>query len=390
MAALLTSEISDSDKLNILIKDCRKSGLEILPPDINCSNYEFTIEDNKLRFGLGGIKHMGQKVCEAIANERINGPYISFRDFLKRTRKDTSRKAYEVLIKAGALDTIVADRTFLLSQLENELERMGSERLQYLERQNSLFNETEPTTTDTDNNDTHAKVNSTTKDQTLTYEKEAVGFYFSCHPLENFAVELGALNLTPISRLDSMANQNMISGNTQNNRFRNLVQLGGVVISRQQKKDRKGQDYAVFNLEDFSGITEIIAFSDVYARSRQFLRPDVPIIVKGRMSSRDEIKTQIEARDIIPFTEWQNYFDNLLIVMSADVFSEKITEVKNLLEKYSGPKPIYFKVKNPDQTSSIYHQNEPGVSFSKELISDLNDLIGKDAVKIVRQDRPQY
>jgi len=390
MAALLTSEISDSDKLNILIKDCRKSGLEILPPDINCSNYQFTIEDNKLRFGLGGIKHMGQKVCEAIANERINGPYISFRDFLKRTRKDTSRKAYEVLIKVGALDTIIADRTYLLSQLENELERMGSERLQYSERQNSLFSESELTTTDIDNNNMHAVVNSTTKDQMLTYEKEAFGFYFSCHPLENFAIEMSALNLTPISRLDSMANQNMMSGNTQNNKFRNLVHLGGVVISRQQKKDRKGQDYAVFNLEDFSGITEIIAFSDVYTRSRQFLRPDVPIIVKGRMSSRDEIKTQIEARDIIPFTEWQNYFDNLLIVISAAVFGEKLPGIKSLIEKYSGPKPIFFKVKNPDQTSSIYHQNEPGVSFSKQLISDLVELVGKDAVKIVRSDRPQY
>jgi len=108
------------------------------------------------------------------------------------------------------------------------------------------------------------------------------------------------------------------------------------------------------------------------------------------MSSRDEIKTQIEARDIIPFTNWQSYFDNLIIALPAQEFSEKLSSIKTLIEKYSGPKPIYFKVKNPDQTNSIYHQNEPGVSFSKGLITDLNELVGKDAVKIIRTERPQY
>jgi DNA polymerase-3 subunit alpha len=227
----------------------------------------------------------------------------------------------------------------------------------------------------------------------LTYEKEAFGFYFSCHPLENYETELSALNLTPISRLDTLANQNAIHSNAanKNNKFKNSIHLGGVVISRQQKKDRKGQDYAIFNLEDFTGITEIIAFSDVYARSRQFLRPDAPIIVKGRMSSRDESKTQIEARDIIPFTEWQNYFDNLVIVINAEDFTEeKVKPIKNILEKYEGSKSIFFKVKNPDKTYLMYHQSEPGVTLSKELIVDLTGLLGKDAVKIVRSERPQY
>ncbi len=392
MTALLTSEISDSDKLNILIKDCRKSKIEILAPDINCSNYEFTIEDNKIRFGLGGIKHMGQKVCEAIAKEREAGPYISFRDFLKRTRKDSTRKAYEVLIKAGALDTIDPDRTYLLAKLEDELERVGSERLQYLERQSSLFGTSETATNDYSDNGVQASTNSTTKEQTLAYEKEAFGFYFSCHPLENFATELSALNLTPISRLDTIANQQTMSANAsgKNNKTRNSLQLGGVIISRQQKKDRKGQDYAIFNLEDFTGITEIIAFSDVYSRNRQHIRPDVVVLVKGRMSSRDEIKTQIEARDIVPFSEWQSYFDNLLITLPTDEFGEKLPDIKTVLGRYEGPKPIYFRVKNPDQTLTIYQQNEPGVSFSRELIKDLTNLIGKDAIKIIRNDRPQY
>jgi DNA polymerase-3 subunit alpha len=412
MTALLSSEISDSDKLNILIKDCRKIGVEVFPPDINCSNHEFTIEDNPapisqhgneqtefgnndnqvqknrcgVRYGLGGIKHLGQKVCEAIANERQNGPYQSFRDFLKRTRKDASRKVYEMLIKAGALDTIHKDRTSLLSQLEEELEKVGSERLQYLERQNNLFSIPNQVETDFNSVVKNSPVSSTCKEDMLKFEKEAFGFYFSCHPLESFETELSAIALVPINKLDSLlVKQN--EARTAGNGPRKTIHLGGVVVTRQQKKDRKGQDYAIFNLEDLTGSTEIIVFSDVYDRTRQFLIPDATVIVRGRIGSRNETKTQIEAQNIIPFSDWQSYFDNLVIAISAEQFSERGEAIKNILAKYEGTKAIFFKVTNPDQTGSIYRQNEPGVTFSKELITDLAELLGKGAAKIGRNER---
>ena len=393
MTALLTSEISDSDELNILVKDCRKIGVDVLPPDVNYSNYKFTIEDNKIRYGLGGIKHLGQKTCEAITNERENGPYIHFQDFLKRTRKDSNRKAYEALIKAGALDSIDKNRTYLLSVLENELEKLGSERLQYLERQNSLFG---PDTgaflgsfQKSDDNgiiSNGASKMSTTKDDIINYEKEAYGFYFSCHPLDNFETEFNVLGLVHVNRLGSI-----LEKQNNNSKIRNIVHLGGVVLNRTQKKDRKGQDYAIFNLEDFTGITEIIVFSDVYSKSKQFLRPDLPVIVKGRISSRDEAKTQIEAKDIIPFTEWQNYFDSLNIFIKAENFSkENVQPVKDILERYVGAKSVFFRVKNPPEPDMVYRQGEPGVSFSKELIQDLINLLGSNAVKIIRNERVQY
>lgn len=391
MSALLTSEISDSDKLNVLIKNSRKSGLEILPPDINYSFYEFTIEDNKIRYGLGGIKHLGEKVCEMIAKERENGPYISLRDFIKRTRKDTNRKAYEVLIKAGALDSIDKNRTFLLNKLEDELEKAGSERLQYLERQSSFFTTLENDSVIDSNVETNISNRAKpamTKDILLTYEKEAFGFYFSCHPLDNYETEFNVLGLVPISRLDAVIQKQKQPNNQKPN---SIIHIGGVVLNRTQKKDRRGQDYAIFNLEDFTGITEIIAFSDVYSRTKQFLRADVPVIVQGKVSTRDELKTQIEAKDIIPFSDWQTYFDNLVILFKTEEFTDdKIQSVKNILEKYDGSKTVIFRVKNPDQTYSMYAQNELWVSFSKELIEELSEKLGRGVIKIVRVDRPQY
>lgn len=388
MTALLTSEINNSDKLDILIKDLKKSKIEILPPDVNHSDYAFTIEGGKIRYGLGGIKHLGQKVCEAFALERQKKPYLSLRDLLKRTRNFANRKAYEFLIKAGALDTISANRTYLLSVLDNELDKIGSERLQYLERQSSMFG-----IFDTGQigdgvqeikEDTEHKICS--KNDLLAYEKEAFGFYFSCHPLDNYELEYSVIAFTTVAQLDSAKEKQLA-----NVKAGNIVHLGGVVTSRMQKKDRKGQDYAIFKLEDFTGKTEIIAFNDIYSRSREYLRPDVPVIIRGRISSRDETKTQIEARSVIPFSEWHNYFDTLVILMKNEDFkSENIQPIKQVLEKHAGNVTVFLKVKNNNQPATIYSHNDPGVKLSKELIQDLSQLVNPKQIKIIRQKKIEY
>jgi DNA polymerase-3 subunit alpha len=388
MTALLTSEINNSDKLDILIKDLQKSKIEILPPDINHSNYEFTTENNKIRYGMGGIKHLGQKVCESFAFECKTKPYISLRDLLKRTRNFANRKAYEFLIKAGALDSINQNRTYLLSILEDELEKIGSERLQYLERQNSLFGNasTDPVRTGDALTYNYDHDSPTPKNELLTYEKEAFGFYFSCHPLENFQIEYNALGLQTIAQLDTIKQKS-----NHDAKKTNVIHLAGVVTSRMQKKDRKGQDYAIFKLEDFTGKTEIIAFNDVYSKSREFLRPDVAVIVRGRMSGRDEIKTQVEARAIIPFTEWHNYFDSLVISIKKEDFNpEKIQPIKNILEKYQGPHTVYFKVRKNDKPPNVYAHNDPGVKLSKALIQELTTLINPQTIRVIRQKKTEY
>lgn len=388
MTALLTSEINNSDKLDVLIKDIKKSKIEILPPDINFSRYEFVIENNKIRYGLGGIKHLGQKVCEAFAKERKNQPYQSLRDLLIRTRSFANRKAYEFLIKAGALDTLTANRTALLSQLDSELEKIGSERLQYLERQNSLFGafDTDKVSNGHHQNEPAAANNITLKNDMLNYEKEAFGFYFSCHPLENYELEYSVLHILTVVQLEGAKEKPIASGRTGN-----IIHLGGVITSRIQKKDRKGQDYAIFKLEDFTGKTEIIAFNDVFSRSREFLRVDTPVIIRGRLGSRDETKTQVEARAIVPLSEWHKYFDTLVISMKNNDFTpENIKPIKAVLEKHAGSKAVFFKVKNSNQPATIYSHNDPGVTLSKKLIEDLVNFISPKQIKIIRHAKTDY
>ncbi|MCX8014456.1 MAG: DNA polymerase III subunit alpha, partial [candidate division WOR-3 bacterium] len=247
MTALLSSEISDSDKLNILIKDCRRNKITILPPDINCSNYEFTIESDKIRYGLGGIKHVGQKAAEAIVNERVNGPYRSLRDFIKRTHKLVSKKVYEMLIKAGALDSLNKNRRYLLSKLDEELEKASSEKLEYLERQSNLFDNSfsfKDRTKDIINN-SHIEVECD-KHDILYFEKEAFGFYFSCHPLQTYENVLSVLALTPIGNIDNLRSVQK-SKITENKH--NMIDIGGVIVTMQLKKDRNGKDYLLFSLE---------------------------------------------------------------------------------------------------------------------------------------------
>ncbi|MEO0075265.1 MAG: DNA polymerase III subunit alpha [candidate division WOR-3 bacterium] len=385
MTALLTNEINNSDKLDILIKDLKKNKITVLPPDVNYSDYAFRIEENKIRYGLGGIKNLGEKVCQAIVQERVKKPYQSFQDFLKRTRHFANRKAYEFLIKAGALDSLNKNRTHLLSILDQELEKISSERLQYLERQNTLFDNQllEQNQDLTYQNQNLSQQTKCDGQDLLNYEKEAFGFYFSCHPLDNYALEYQTLHIVSLAQLDKIRE-------TPKNTYdkNNPLLLAGVVNSRVIKKDRKGQDYAIFKLEDFTGKIEIIAFNETYSQSGEYLKPDAVVLVEGKYSNRDDSKTQIEARAIIPFTQWPDYFDGLVLAFPKDSFQPAIiNSIKAILEKYPGPATVYFKVIIPNQKPIIYTQNDPGVKLSKQLISDLMLIHNPKQIKIIRHFR---
>ncbi len=398
MTALLSNEIGDSDKLNILIKECRRMEIEILPPDINHSDYRFSIEDNKIRYGLGGIKNLGEKVCEAIKNERSTKPYNSFRDFLQRTRNFVNRKAYESLIKAGALDFLTKDRKYLLSILEEELDKLSSERLLFLEKQGGLFVSDKMTANHypqlTNQKSSPAKPlvknhetsNEPTEDEDkikfLQYEKEAFGFYFSSHPLENYALEYSVLRLQPIAVCQKL---HELKTETTNNVSNHQITIAGVITNLIRRKDKKGHDYVIFQVEDFSASTEIIAFNEVYEKCRSVLMLDSTVIIRGKVNFRDEVKTQIEAKEILAFEEWVNYYDLLIIAIKRENLNqENLTQIKSILAKHPGSKIVrMYLIEN----KKVKMQMELGlmkVTFSKQLLQELSQVVDKNMLSISR------
>ncbi|MCX7785259.1 MAG: DNA polymerase III subunit alpha [candidate division WOR-3 bacterium] len=391
MTALLSNEIGDSDKLNLLIKECRRMKIDVLPPDVNFSDYKFSIEDNKIRYGLGGIKNLGEKVCLAIKNERILSPYSSFRDFLRRTRKDVNRKAYESLIKAGALDSLEKDRSYLLSILESELEKVSSERLLFLEKQGGLFTQEKPTASpytplpnqsDILTQDTKRRAElQDTKTKFLQYEKEAFGFYFSGHPLENYELEYSVLRLKPIATCQSLTE--LKAG--RNDASNDYIIIGGVITSLVRRKDKKGKDYIILQVEDFTASTEIIAFNEVYERCRQFLKPDLLVIIRGKMNLREEVKTQLEAKEILPFEDWVNYYDMLTIAFNNENFNqENLSRIKSILSQYPGSKIVRICLLNNKTTEMVLELGSTKVTFNRQLLQELTEVVNQKMIIISR------
>ncbi|MDW7987149.1 MAG: DNA polymerase III subunit alpha, partial [candidate division WOR-3 bacterium] len=226
ITSLLTVEIDNIDELKKIINEVKNNPLiKILPPDINLSRVEFIIENDAIRYGLGAIKHLGISTCQAIIQEREqHGMFVSFRDFLKRCRKFINRKSVEMLIKAGAFDSFEADRGLLLDTLETEWKLASSEKLQCLKKQVFLFDFLTGPSTSLENvkTDESSKVSSYDKlDLKIKFEKEALGFYFSCHPLEKYRKELESIYLIKLNELKQIDTLNLQKPNN--------VHIAGVI-----------------------------------------------------------------------------------------------------------------------------------------------------------------
>jgi DNA polymerase-3 subunit alpha len=278
MAALLTSEGNDIERIAVLIKECQKMGIEVLPPDINESFRYFSVvpKENKIRFGLLGVKNVGESVVNIILEERKrNGPFQSMEDFLKRLDpKALNKKALESLIKSGALDKF-GERGLLLNNLEKLLEfgrqaqrikSMGQKNLFDLavkSKQNNNFNtlKLEP-------------AKEIPKRKKLEWEKELLGLYITGHPLEGYQ-EIFQKNVIPINEIKQRANLNQV------------VRIGGLITDIKKVLTRNGQSMLFVQIEDFTDKIEIVAFPSIVEKNSLAFREGKIVFLKGRVSNRD-------------------------------------------------------------------------------------------------------
>jgi DNA polymerase-3 subunit alpha len=364
ICANLTSEIGDSDKLYKFINEARRLGIKVLPPDVNRSQYQFTIEDGAIRFGLAGVKNVGQGAAEMIARERVQGEFHNLFDFLKRTKTGANRKCVESLVKAGAFDAFDPNRHQLLEVLESELAKANSDRLEFLEKQTSFF-------------ETAKKESRPKKIQwidLLPYEKEAFGFYFSGHPLEKYKDQYQALSLATSSELEQFPDDGQVS-------------LGGVVIGRKVKRDRKDREYCILTLEDFEGAVEVFVFSELYDRTKKETKLETPLIVKGRVSHKEGEKPKLSAQSLLPFSEAHSLITSMVVELNLVGLDETVLlTLKERLVAYPGACSVFFhihenqKEKGNNSKKKVIRLREMKVMPTAELINELRELVGVEAV----------
>ncbi|MFA7581631.1 MAG: DNA polymerase III subunit alpha [Candidatus Paceibacterota bacterium] len=269
MTALLNNDARDVERISILINDCKRQDIEVLPPDVNKSFADFSPEGGEnIRFGLLAIKNIGSGIAQAIVSERMkNGPFKNFNDFVSRVaHKDLNKKSIENLAKSGALDSLGIERRKVLMNLEMIVKSIGAYRKSINSSQASLFGTSPNITLRLED---FAPANKTEK---LSWEKELLGLYVSDHPLRGF--KHNGNGVIPIKSLSRGHD-----GQT--------VKIAGLITKVTKIMTKSGQPMLFVRVEDLSDNTEILVFQNTLEKTLNIWEEGIIVEVKGRLSKRD-------------------------------------------------------------------------------------------------------
>ena len=326
MAAFLTSVISDSEKLSWYISVCRSMGLKILPPDVNESGRSFSVnKDRVIRFGLAGVKNVGENAISSILQARKEGPFKSLMDFCKRVdNRAVNKRMLENLIKCGAMDSFGYKRSELLAVAEQAMDMGSNYQKDYQSGQMGLFGD-----------DSFADVNELRipeleeipKRTILQYEKELIGFYVTGNPLDAYVGSL--YYYTPLRKISDASE--VLDGK--------YFSVAGIISDCRIRNTRQGDSMAILTLEDFNGKMEIVVFPKVYRDAARLLYQENAISVEGKLSI-DERERKIQALKIKPLQEVPP--DLHIKIMKKDENGIVQKGLKQIFESFSGDTPVYL------------------------------------------------
>jgi DNA polymerase III subunit alpha len=335
MAALISSVMSTKDRVPFYVTECADMGLEVLPPDVNTSQSDFTVVDGKIRFGLSAVKRVGDGAVRAIIAARTERPFDSLWDFCERVDASVvNRGMLESLIACGALDSTGATRAGMTDALERALANGHKVQADAMVGQGSIFdlegdggNGSGPIAR------SHPPVvgEEWTRDELLRREKEVLGLYVSSHPLAPLREQLARKVDVPLRALGELADGKVIT-------------IGGIVAGLRQLLTKKGDQMAVAELDDVSATAEVVVFASTWELVRQTLRPDAVVLVKGRVDRRSEGKVQILAMEVTPFEAVPDQEVVRLRVDARVVAAGVMDELKTLIGEYPGQAPVELEV----------------------------------------------
>ncbi len=359
MAATLSADMNDTDKIVKSINECRKMKIDILPPDINLSGREFKVIGNSIRFGLEAVKGVGGAAIESITEVREQGgPFTSVSDFVEKVdARKVNKKVLEGLVKAGAFDSMGITRTSAMNTLSNVLNGTGGR-----ERnagQQSIFGD-EP-------EDIEDNTEEWEETELLRNEKEALGFYITGHPLTRYNTLLKKIRAKKTSELESSAD-------------REEVTVGGVLRNIKRKNVKStGEMMAYITVEDDEGSAEVIIFSELYKSCVNLLKKDSLIMIKGNID-RDEKGSRVRAREVSRLEDaGKNNLKRVEIsIMDYDSCMERLRDIKELVSRYPGECQLYIKIRLPGSQTLI----ATGINVRPDsgLINTLEGIVGAGAV----------
>ena len=305
MAALLTSVLDNTPKVTEYIAECRELGIRLLPPDINASDADFTVEEGDLRFGLVAIKGVGRGLIQALMREReIGGPFTAFDEFCRRMNgHDLNRRAVESLIRAGCFDRMGYKRKALMQSVDRVLGGAASESRMNLTGQMNLFSAPDDGGEPADTTQlVLPDVEEFTRAELIAMERETTGLYLTGHPMDDYRALAQQAKAAPMG--DILASFHAPATAAHRYRDGQRVVLAGICTASRERATRKNTRMAYLQLEDDSGSMEVLVFSPALDACRDLLAQENPaLFVAGRISTRDESDPQLVADKVLPLTE---------------------------------------------------------------------------------------
>lgn len=371
MAALITSDMDNTDKVIRYIGECRDLGCSVLPPDINEGFAGFTVSGENLRFGLGAMKGVGHNsIASVVAEREANGTFKDFADFCERLDyRQANKKVIDSLIKGGALDRLGMHRAEMVGNMARVIEWAQREQEDRQQGQISLFGGSEAPAASA--MITLQSVPVWDESEALAHEKEALGFYISSHPL--MAVQ------THLQRLATATSQTLSEMHSDQ-----LITVGGVITQQRTQLTKKGDRMAFLTMEDLYGSIEVIVFPETYRQSMTWCESEEPLLVWGKVES-DSGEGRLIAQRILPLQSEEAWREckRLTLTVLPTLDYQVLRDVRALLEKWPGEAGVALTLPFEDGERVYLRANDQlSVAPSHELLDALDSLLGVGNVRV--------
>ena len=380
MAATLNSYLGNLDKVPIYVDECRRMNIEILKPDVNKSFTKFTVDNSKIRFGLGSIKNVGIAVVDSIVRERQqNGEYKSFTDFCERVQDEAvNKKCIESLIKAGAFDEFGQTRSTLLASFESIIDTIQNSARRSFKGQVTMFDVDALESDDKEElKYSFTELKEYEDKDLLSMEKEMLGIYISGHPLEKIREQIIKATNIDTMKMKEIKEELDSTGSTTKYKDGQNVKYAGIISSVKKKYTKSNKLMAFVTIEDLYGSAEIIVFESVYQNAANLLTVDSIVLVEGRLSIREDEDVKIVARAIKELSN-ETEKQKILRINITDLEEKEKAKLRGALKFFNGE---YNNV--PVQVIDGEKILDCGTIYlTKEILQEFKELVGEARVNL--------
>jgi DNA polymerase-3 subunit alpha len=374
MAAMLTSETGNIEKVVKFINEARSMSITVLPPDVNSSDVDFTPVRDQIRFGLRAIKNVGENTVKGILAARETlGRFTSFFEFVETVEaRQLNKRVLESLIRAGAMDGLGAHRAQMISVTDRAMERAQKTQRSRDSGQHGLFGggggSSQPSAPAPE---ILPEVAEWPEHEILAAEYATLGFYISGHPLDKYAGRLKDLNATELSSMEAKRNNEDIV-------------VAGIIVQARPMRSRRGARWAILTLQDRTGVIEALVFPEAFQKLEPILKAATPLLVKGRVAVED-VGTRVIVSDARLLDQMADRAPSLLRVrldLSA-VDNGALNQLQELFSSRPGRCRVAFELVKDDGTEATLEASS-AVRADKELVERVREICGSDSVAVVQ------